>query len=85
MTSPVSKPKLMTARITKRVDITHDLWQIWVKPETPFGFKPGQYCTIGVDGLERPYSIVSAPYEDETRAVHRAGAASGRTAYARAS
>ena len=65
MTSPVSKPKLMTARITKRVDITHDLWQIWVKPEVPFAFKPGQYCTIGVDGLERPYSIVSAPYEDE--------------------
>ena len=65
MTSPVSKPKLMTARITKRIDVTHDLWKIWVKPETPFGFKPGQYCTIGVDGLERPYSIVSAPYEDE--------------------
>ena len=65
MTSPVSKPKLMTARITRRVDITHDLWQIWVKPEVPFAFKPGQYCTIGVDGLERPYSIVSAPYEDE--------------------
>ena len=65
MTSPVSKPKLMTARITKRVDVTHDLWKIWVKPEVPFGFKPGQYCTIGVDGLERPYSIVSAPYEDE--------------------
>ena len=65
MTSPVSKPKLMTARVTRRVDVTHDLWQIWVKPEVPFAFKPGQYCTIGVDGLERPYSIVSAPYEDE--------------------
>ena len=45
--------------------MTHDLWRIWLKPEAPFTFKPGQYCTIGVDGLERPYSIVSAPHEEE--------------------
>ena len=45
--------------------MTHDLWRVWLKPETPFTFKPGQYCTIGVDGLERPYSIVSAPHEEE--------------------
>ena len=26
-------------------------------------FKPGQYCTLGQEGVERAYSIVSAPYE----------------------
>ena len=34
------------------------------KPEG-FSFKPGQYCTIGSQGIERAYSIVSAPYEDD--------------------
>jgi ferredoxin-NADP reductase len=28
-----------------------------------YDFKPGQYCTLGRDGVERAYSIVSAPYE----------------------
>ena len=26
---------------------------------------PGQYCTIGTGGVERPYSIASAPHEEE--------------------
>ena len=26
-------------------------------------FKPGQYCTLGLKGIERAYSIVSAPHE----------------------
>ena len=26
-------------------------------------FKPGQYCTLGLNGTERAYSIVSAPHE----------------------
>src|SRR5260370_41961587 len=35
-----------------------------------FNFIPGQYATLGVEGaagkrIERPYSIASAPYEDE--------------------
>ena len=55
----------MNATITRRVDITNELWKIWVKGEEPFNFKPGQYCTIGYEGIERPYSIVSAPYERE--------------------
>jgi ferredoxin-NADP reductase len=29
----------------------------------PFTFEPGQYCTLGVAGVERPYSIVSSPRE----------------------
>ncbi|PZC50492.1 MAG: ferredoxin--NADP+ reductase [Chloroflexi bacterium] len=55
----------MNATITKRVDITHDLWKIWIKGEDSFNFRPGQYCTIGYGGVERPYSIVSAPHESE--------------------
>ena len=55
--------KLPKARIVKRKEITHDLWLVWLEPEVPFTFKPGQYCTIGVEGVERAYSIVSAPYE----------------------
>ena len=58
-------PLLPKAVITRREDVTRELWKIWLKPEVEFKFKPGQYCTIGVDGLERPYSIVSSPYEDE--------------------
>lgn len=38
---------------------------IWLKPELPFTFKPGQYCTLGLSGIERAYSIVSAPHEPE--------------------
>ena len=56
-------PALASARIVKRRDVTDDLWIIWIEPDIPFTFKPGQYCTIGVEGIERPYSIVSAPEE----------------------
>ena len=56
-------PDLPTARIIERKDVTHDLWIIKLEPEIPFTFKPGQYITIGAEGVERPYSIVSAPHE----------------------
>ena len=37
---------------------------IKLEPEEElFKFKAGQYCTLGLDGIERAYSIVSAPYE----------------------
>lgn len=36
-----------------------------LRPEVPVNFKPGQYCTLSVDDIERPYSIVSAPEEEE--------------------
>jgi ferredoxin--NADP+ reductase len=55
----------MTAVITSRVDLTADLWKIRLAPARPFLFTPGQYCTIGTGGVERPYSIASAPHEDE--------------------
>ena len=55
--------KLPKARIVKREDFTEDLFVIWLELGVPFTFKPGQYITIGAGGIERPYSIVSAPHE----------------------
>jgi ferredoxin--NADP+ reductase len=70
MTQQAEKPaaprgRFTTATITRREDLTDDLWRLWLKPEQSFMFKPGQYCTIGVNGIERAYSIVSSPREDE--------------------
>jgi ferredoxin/flavodoxin---NADP+ reductase len=57
------------ARITKRTDFSPDLWMIRIDPGADFPFAPGQYATLGVERderrLERPYSIVSSPYEKE--------------------
>ena len=57
------------ARITQRADFAPDLWMIRIDPGAEFSFVPGQYATLGIehDGrrLERPYSIVSSPYEKE--------------------
>ena len=54
---------LPRAEIVRREDFTHDLFVLWLMPEVEFRFKPGQYITVGAGGLERPYSIASAPYE----------------------
>src|ERR1700730_8759469 len=57
------------ARVTKRVDFAPDLWMIRIDPGAEFSFVPGQYAPLGIerDGrrLERPYSMVSSPYEKE--------------------
>ena len=57
------------ARVTRRVDFAPDLWAFRVQPGEHFNFTPGQFATLGleVDGkrIERPYSIVSSPSEDE--------------------
>ncbi len=56
--------ELPRAKLVERKDITEDLMVIKLEPEEGlFQFKPGQYCTLGKDGVERAYSIVSAPYE----------------------
>ncbi len=61
--------KFYRARITKRVDFSEDLWAIRVNTGAEFKFTAGQYATLGVQTpakhVERPYSIVSAPYENE--------------------
>ena len=56
--------KLPKAWIVKKQEVAEDLFTIWLRPEVQFTFKPGQYITIGTGGIERPYSIASAPYED---------------------
>ena len=74
MVAPQPKPNIKAraaqkefpkATLARRVDITHDLMIIWLKCEEEFTFKPGQYCTLGLDGIERAYSIVSGPHESE--------------------
>jgi ferredoxin--NADP+ reductase len=59
----------LRATITKRQEISNDLWVIRADPGGPFPFTAGQYATLGVataKGLvERAYSIVSSPYERE--------------------
>ena len=64
MTLNVVKGKFMWAKLTKKEQLTEDLWKMWLKPEEKFDFKPGQYCTIGSGGIERAYSIASSPDED---------------------
>ncbi len=64
----VPSEKFWQAEIVERRDFSHDLWAIRIKAEDKLKFLPGQYATFGVveDGkvVERPYSIVSSPYED---------------------
>ena len=62
--------KFYRARITQRKDFASDLWMIRVQANGEFKFAPGQYATLGVERApdkrsERPYSIVSSPYESE--------------------
>jgi ferredoxin--NADP+ reductase len=61
----VGNATLPRARIVRRKDCTDDLFLLWLAPEIPFDFSPGQYITIGAGGIERPYSIASAPYEPD--------------------
>jgi ferredoxin--NADP+ reductase len=56
---------LPKASLIERREITDDLMIIKIRPEPAMDFKPGQYCTLGLEGIERAYSIVSAPYEAE--------------------
>ncbi len=64
-----SEDKFYRAKITQRKDFAPDLWMLRVQPSGEFKFAPGQYATLGVEGMhkrsERPYSIASSPYENE--------------------
>jgi ferredoxin--NADP+ reductase len=61
--------KFYRARILQRFDIAPNLWTIRLDPGGEFRFTAGQYATLGVQTpgklVERPYSIVSAPFEKE--------------------
>ena len=67
MTAP--DDKFYHARVTRRVDFAPDLWMFRIQSGEHFNFLPGQYATLGVEEggkrIERPYSIVSSPSEDE--------------------
>jgi ferredoxin/flavodoxin---NADP+ reductase len=59
--------KFYRARISSRSDLTKDLWVIRLEPGGEYQFVPGQFATLGVESagklVQRPYSIVSAPFE----------------------
>ena len=57
--------KLAEVKVLRREDITDDLLLMWIEKPDGFSFKAGQYCTIGRDGIERAYSISSAPHEED--------------------
>jgi len=66
---PAATEKYQKAVITSRKDFAPDLWSIRIRPEQKLEFRPGQYATLGFTQddrvIERPYSIVSSPLEDE--------------------
>lgn len=65
-TTTRKRPELPHAKLVHRTDISEDLMVIKLEPQPDkFVFKPGQYCTLGREGVERAYSIASAPYEEE--------------------
>jgi len=61
--------KYTNAAIIRRRDYGPTLFSIWIKPPEPLQFKPGQYVAFGVENqdkvLERAFSIVSSPLEEE--------------------
>jgi ferredoxin/flavodoxin---NADP+ reductase len=63
-----TEEKYFHAHVLERTDVSGDLWKLRVDPGSPFHFVAGQYATLGVQSgekiVERPYSIVSSPYEE---------------------
>ncbi|MCI0489232.1 MAG: ferredoxin--NADP reductase [Blastocatellia bacterium] len=55
------------AQLIERIDFTDDLALFRFRTDKPLSFSPGQYATLAVeDGdklIQRPYSIVSSPFE----------------------
>lgn len=39
--------------MTERRNLTADLAVVRLRPEIPYAFTPGQYCTIGLDKEEK--------------------------------
>jgi len=61
---PRPQAKIVDTTVIKRQELSDDLWFMWLEKPEGFSHKPGQYCTIGLEGIERAYSISSAPYEE---------------------
>lgn len=64
-----SDEKFYHAQIVRRVDFAPDLWMFRIEAGGEFKFIPGQYATLGLEEggkrIERPYSIVSSPSDEE--------------------
>jgi ferredoxin/flavodoxin---NADP+ reductase len=65
----LSEDKFYRARVVHRREMASDLWAIRLNTGGAFNFVAGQYATLGVRNdeklVERAYSIVSSPYEEE--------------------
>ncbi len=63
----MTKFNFCRAELLERINFTDELALFRFRPDKSLNFKPGQYATIAVeDGdklIQRPYSIVSPPYE----------------------
>src|ERR1700730_7847769 len=61
--------KYQEAQIVSRTDHAPDLWTIRLRTDPKPPFEAGQYVTLGVEEngrvIERAYSVVSSPLEDE--------------------
>jgi hypothetical protein len=61
-TSP-SIARLPTARIVRRQGCTGDLFLLWLEPSIEFVSRLASTTPSALGGIERPYSVASAPYE----------------------
>src|SRR6202142_558746 len=65
----LSEDKFFRARVSHHREMASDLWAIRLNTGGEFHFVAGQYATLGVRTpeklVERAYSIVSSPYEEE--------------------
>ena len=53
------------AQLVSKDQVTEDLMIIKLEcVGNQFTFKPGQYCTLGIQGIERAYSIASSPHQE---------------------
>ena len=59
-----ARPRLPRAEVVDRVDITDELMVLKLRPGVDYAYKAGQYCTLGRQGIERAYSLASAPEEE---------------------
>jgi ferredoxin/flavodoxin---NADP+ reductase len=64
-----SPDKYYSARILDRREVSGDLCVLRVDPGGPLEYRAGQYATLGIERngvrIERAYSMVSSPYEEE--------------------
>src|ERR1700745_347170 len=63
-TREAKKKKWLSAEVIKRKEFTKTLLLLTVRPTQPFPFQPGQYVKLGLAGVKRRYSLVSAPHEE---------------------